>query len=214
MGDEQRKREMGVAFETGGQKQSLHRQVTVTYLSHCFRLKWKYQILFSFPQLNISPRLSFVVMQNSSNQFSRKTGLLSAFKRQRNFQWVNKLKHAIIWIMLSQQPVEIQFDAVMLASYINYVNDNGQASCKPDELSRFVAWLTPMSAPFPPHALMALEDKWVALLVMTHNDTACPLQWTKPIFFHCVSPGIGIGAPQAIYSRPRQAKRMWRANVF
>lgn len=28
---------------------------------------------------------------------------------------------------------------------------------------------------------MALEDKWVAPLVMTHNVMACPLQWAKPI---------------------------------
>jgi len=103
---------------------------------------------------------------------------------------------------------KLSVDTVTLPSYINYVTDERHASCKAD------AGLTLMSTPFPPHALMALDDKWVAALVMTHNDTACPLQWAKPIFFHHVRLRIGIGYPQAIYSRPRQAKRMWRPNVF
>lgn len=50
---------------------------------------------------------------------------------------------------------------------------------------------------------------------MTHNDTACPLQWAKPIFFYGAGPREQeFGDPQAIYSRPQQAKGMWRANVF
>lgn len=136
------------------------------------------------------------------------------FIRQKGFQWVNKIKHAIIWIMLFKGPVALQFDTAMLAGYINYVNDDHRKCSKRVELSRFVAWLTSMSAPFPPHAIMALEDKWVAQPVMTHNVMACPLQWAKPIFSYCVGSRIRIGTPQAIYSRVQQAKGMWRANVF
>lgn len=138
----------------------------------------------------------------------------SQFQKTRGFQWVNKIKHAITSIMLFKRPAGSECDSVRLASYINYVIDDHHKCSERVELSRFVAWLTPMSAPFPPHAIMPLEDKWVAPLVMTHNVMACPLQCAKPIFSCCVRSRIGIGTPQAIYSRVQQAKGMWRANVF
>lgn len=166
----------------------------------------------SVNQIGSDGRFHFSVLNFMDHRFCIQNA--SKLPKTKMFQWVNKIKHAIIWIMLFKPPVGSQFDTVMLASYVNYVNNDHHKCGKRVELSRFVAWLTSMSAPFPPHAIMALEDKWVAPVVMTHNVMACPLQWAKPIFSYCVSPRIGIGTPQAIYSRVQQAKGMWRANVF